>query len=336
MNSSRSTLQNPSSLWSLAGQAPDQHSTRLQCCLQRLDGLGQRMPKEIQEIEEIHSLIMDILNNNHWSDATIENLGRYDSTIDCQAGLYGLDAISTPFVVSSHNRYLVSQPALHGTFGVPGSLSESTGLLSHSAPSLADYATQAQHSIYSEAFLFYDPRVTESSLADVDTPIELSLRGTSDTAYEHDVQSFQGIHSKEHVTLNSSGRPNAQQSIPVVQASQAKGKIKCIRSGCTTLLTKGSLNRHVREVHEGKIRAVCEGCRKPFKRPYRKGVLDSCSSPSVGLTVSQTDGCRTGPTVAGPSVVLHLSSNKLGSHNLEYTPKDYVFACWTPTARPVD
>ncbi|KAG1899981.1 uncharacterized protein F5891DRAFT_980603 [Suillus fuscotomentosus] len=153
LKSSRSTLQDLSSSW--PEQAPDQRRPLLQSCLQLLEGLERRVPEEIQEIQEIRSLIMDILNNNQ-SDVTSENSG----------------------------------PASHETFGVTGSLLEGTGSpqgrLSYSAPSSADYATQAQHSMYSEAFLaFCDPHVTEPSSADVDAPLELSLCDTSDSVYEH-------------------------------------------------------------------------------------------------------------------------------------------------------
>ncbi|KAG1868887.1 hypothetical protein C8R48DRAFT_671447 [Suillus tomentosus] len=199
----------------------------------------------------------------------MEILGGCDSAVDSQAGLDGLNAI--PPFVSSHDRYFVSQPAPHGTFRVMGSLSEGTGspqgLLAHSARSSADYVTQVQHNMYSEVFpALCDPRVTESSSAGVDARFELSLRGTSN---EPAAQHFQGIHSQEHVPSSSSAGPDAQLSIPVVQASQAKNKVQCTRSGCSTLVNKDNLTRHVNEVHEGKIKAVCAGCRKEFKRPYQ-------------------------------------------------------------------
>ncbi|KAG1835507.1 hypothetical protein EV424DRAFT_6053 [Suillus variegatus] len=267
---SRSTLQDLSSSW--PEQAPDQRRPLLQSCLQLLEGLERRVPEEIQEIQEIRSLIMDILNNNQ-SDVTSENSGVCDSTVDSQGGLDSLNAI--PPFVSSHDRYLVSQPASHETFGVTGSLLEGTGSpqgrLSYSARSSADYATQAQHSMYSEAFLvFCDPHVTEPSSADVDAPLELSLCDTSDSVYEHCVQPFQGIYSEEQVALNSSGGSDAQLSIPIVRAGQEKSKVNCTWSGCSALVNKVSLNRHVREVHERRFKAVCAGCGKKFKRPYQK------------------------------------------------------------------
>lgn len=125
-----------------------------------------------QEIQEIHNLLINLLDNCQ-SDVTMENSGGFFSTVDSRAGLNGLDAI-TPFG-SSHDRCFVPQCAPHGTlFGVTRSLSEGmcTGLLPHGARSSADYGpviqhplTQPRYTMYSEAFsAFCDPRVTESSL----------------------------------------------------------------------------------------------------------------------------------------------------------------------------
>ncbi|KAG1851804.1 hypothetical protein C8R48DRAFT_360840 [Suillus tomentosus] len=114
--------------------------------------------------------------------------------------------------------------------------------------------------MYSEAFsAFCDPRVTESSLED------LSLRGAFDSIHESVAQPLQGIYFEEHVTLSSSARPDVQLSVPI----QVKDKVKCTWHGCSALVKKDNLSRHVKEVHEGKIKAVCAGCGKEFKRPYQ-------------------------------------------------------------------
>ncbi|KAG2084852.1 uncharacterized protein F5147DRAFT_782310 [Suillus discolor] len=250
MDSSRPTLQNPSSSW--PGQAPDQHSTRLirQSCLQcldRLDKLERRVHEEIQEIQEIRALFKNILENDQ-SDVTMENSGGCDSIIDSQARFNGFN--STPPSVSSHNHYFVPQPVFNGTSsGVTGSLSEGTGspggLLPHGTRSFADYVTP-QHSMYSGGFsAFSDPRVTESSSEGVDAHLDPSLRGTSDSVY----------------------KPAAPLFVPVVQASRVKDKVKCTRDGCLTLVNKDNLTRHINEVHDGKIKAVCPGCGQGFKRP---------------------------------------------------------------------
>ncbi|KAG1792071.1 uncharacterized protein HD556DRAFT_587665 [Suillus plorans] len=95
----------------------------------------------------------------------------------------------------------------------------------------------------------------------------LPLRGTSDSVHEPAAQLLQDINFEERVPSSSSVRPDTQLPVPVVQASQAKGKVKCTRDGCSTHLNKDNLTRHINEVHEGKIRAVCPSCGQGFKRP---------------------------------------------------------------------
>ncbi|KAG1799271.1 uncharacterized protein HD556DRAFT_1439677 [Suillus plorans] len=202
---------------------------------------------------------MDLLDNCQ-SDVTMENSGECFSTVDSRAGLNGLDAI-TPFG-SSHDRCFVPQP----TTGSP------QGLLPHSARSSADYVAQPQHSIYSAGFpAFCDPRVTRSSSEPegMDARFDLLLRGTSKPVYEPSAQTFQGIYFGEHVPSSSSAGPDAQLSVSVVQANQAKDKVECTWDGCSAVISKDSLTRHVEEVHEGKIKAVCTGCGREFKRQYQ-------------------------------------------------------------------
>jgi hypothetical protein len=84
------------------------------------------MHEGIQEIQEIRSFFVDLLDN-YQSDIAMGNSGRYNSTINSQAGLDGLNAIQ-PFI-SSHDRCFVPQPAPHRTsYGVMGSLSQGTSL----------------------------------------------------------------------------------------------------------------------------------------------------------------------------------------------------------------
>ncbi|KAG2753140.1 hypothetical protein P692DRAFT_20723532 [Suillus brevipes Sb2] len=143
--------------------------------------------------------------------------------------------------------------------------------------------------MYSEAFsAFRDTRITGTSLEGVDPPLgqifqgqfatvrgfnlstynvslDLSRQGTSDI-YEPAAQPFQGIYFEEHVPSNSSVRLDEQLSAPVAQASQVKDKVKCTWNGCSAFISKGCLTRHLEEVHEGKIKAVCKGCGREFKR----------------------------------------------------------------------
>lgn len=129
--------------------------------------------------------------------------------------------------------------------------------------------------MYSEAFsAFRDPRIMRTSLEGVDPPLrqnaslDLSLQSTSDI-YEPAVKPFQGIYSEEHVPPSSSARPDIQLSAPVAQANQVKDKVKCTWNGCSAFVNKDNLTRHVKEVHERKIKAVCVGCGREFKRPYQ-------------------------------------------------------------------
>ncbi|KAG2048304.1 hypothetical protein BDR06DRAFT_1013082 [Suillus hirtellus] len=253
------------------GQAPDQHSTRLvlESCLQRLDRLDSLERRVHEEIQQIRGVLMNLLGN-YQSDVTMEDSGGRDSTVDSQAELNSLNAIA-PFG-PSHDRCFAPQFAPHGTsFGVTGSLSEGTGppqgLLPHGARTSANYGpivqhplTQPQYSVYSEACsAFYDPRVMASSsegenhrhsqftiiqrLFTYNVSLDLSLCGALDSVYE----------------------PAAQLSVPI----QAKDQVKCTWHGCLALVKKDNIRRHVKEVHERKIKAVCAGCGKQFKRPYQ-------------------------------------------------------------------
>ncbi|KAG2096351.1 uncharacterized protein F5147DRAFT_818498 [Suillus discolor] len=255
-----STLQNPLSSW--PGQAPDQHSTRLvlESCLQRLDRLDSLERRVHEEIQQIRSVLTNLLGN-YQSDVTMENSGGRGITVDSQAEISSLNPIA-PFG-PSHDRYFVPQIAPHGTsFGVTGSLSEGTSppqaLLPHGARTSADYGpivqhplTQPRYSMYPEArSSFCDPHVMASPLED------LSLRGALDSVYE-------------------------PESVPI----QVKDKIKCTWYGCSALVKKDNLRRHVKEVHEGKIKAVCAGCGKEFKRPYQMDehiVRTRCRSVPLG------------------------------------------------------
>ncbi|KAG1865152.1 hypothetical protein C8R48DRAFT_706188 [Suillus tomentosus] len=215
-----------------------------------------------EEIQGVRSLFRDLLDNCQ-SDATTENSGGCNSTIDSEAGFDGLNIIHC----------FVPQPAPHGTsFRVTGLLSEGTGSPQGLLPHAANYVTHPQHSMYLEAFsASCDPRVTELPSDNVDPHLDLSLRGTSDSGYETAAQPFQGICFEEHVLSSSSARlgPDVQLFVPVVQASQTKHKVKCTWDGCSAVVNKDNLTRHVGEVHEGKIKAVCADCGKEFKRPYQ-------------------------------------------------------------------
>lgn len=56
--------------------------------------------------------------------------------------------------------------------------------------------------------------------------------------------------------------------LPVVQ--DGEDKVKCMWSGCSSVIKKDSYTRHVSEVHKRRFKAVCTTCRKEFLRPYMK------------------------------------------------------------------
>ncbi|KAG2066353.1 hypothetical protein BDR04DRAFT_1144909 [Suillus decipiens] len=280
MNPSRSMPKKK--LSSRPGQAPDRHSMRLvlQSCLERLDRLDRRVHEEIEEVRSVFRNLLD----NCQSDVTMEDSGRCDSTVDFQAGLDGLNAI--PPFVSSQDHCFMPSPVPHRTsFGDMGSLSEGTGptqsLLPYGTHSsdgcgpIQPSLTRPQYSMYPEAYsALHDLRVTESSSEDADLrPGQLfqdsSLCGMSNSVHEPAAQPFQGIYFEKHVLSSSSARSDEQLSIPIIQANKVKDKVKCTWNGCSALVNKDNLTRHVKEVHEGQIKAVCAGCRREFKRPYQ-------------------------------------------------------------------
>lgn len=65
--------------------------------------------------------------------------------------------------------------------------------------------------------------------------------------------------------------PAAQQLGSVAQISQAKVKVKCPKvkcpwDKCPKFISKNDLTRHINEVHEKKIVAVCPRCKREFTR----------------------------------------------------------------------
>ncbi|KAG1890748.1 uncharacterized protein F5891DRAFT_986788 [Suillus fuscotomentosus] len=189
------------------GQAPEVLQLYLQC-LDRLDMLECRVHEEIQEIRSLFRNILD----NCQSNVTMEDSGGCDSTVNSQAGLDGLNAI-TPFGYS-HDRYFMPQPTPHASSGVVESLSENIegSLLLDGTHGFANYVAP-QHSMYSEGFpAFCDPRITESSFESegVKSRLGFSLHGTIDSIYEPAAQPFQSVYLEEHVPSDSLVGPDAQ------------------------------------------------------------------------------------------------------------------------------
>ncbi|KAG2053280.1 hypothetical protein BDR06DRAFT_483706 [Suillus hirtellus] len=81
--------------------------------------------------------------------------------------------------------------------------------------------------------------------------------------YEPMAQDFVPQHStySEEQTLSSSSAEHDEQ--PSVQE-----KVQCTRPGCSSVVSKSNLTRHVNEVHERKVKARCASCLKGFARQY--------------------------------------------------------------------
>ncbi|KIK38756.1 hypothetical protein CY34DRAFT_14848 [Suillus luteus UH-Slu-Lm8-n1] len=75
-----------------------------------------------------------------------------------------------------------------------------------------------------------------------------------------------GTYSDGEMPSESSARRGQQPRFPVEQGGQ--DKVKCTWPGCSRAVKKDNLTRHVNEMHQRKVKAVCTGCRKGFSRPY--------------------------------------------------------------------
>ncbi|KAG1856947.1 hypothetical protein C8R48DRAFT_297616 [Suillus tomentosus] len=105
--------------------------------------------------------------------------------------------------------------------------------------------------------------------------IEPSLPGASSSvSHELGTQSFQkslpedDTCSEEQTLSGPSVRRHQRLYLPVVQ--DGEDKVKCMWSGCSSVIKKDSYTRHVSEVHKRRFKAVCTTCRKEFLRPYMK------------------------------------------------------------------
>ncbi|KAG1799268.1 uncharacterized protein HD556DRAFT_1439674 [Suillus plorans] len=81
--------------------------------------------------------------------------------------------------------------------------------------------------------------------------------------YESMAQDFVPQHStySEEQTPSSSSVEHDEQS-PVQE------RVQCTRPGCSSVVNKSNLTRHINEVHERKVKARCASCGKGFARPY--------------------------------------------------------------------
>ncbi|KAG1884662.1 hypothetical protein F4604DRAFT_1676769 [Suillus subluteus] len=67
-------------------------------------------------------------------------------------------------------------------------------------------------------------------------------------------------------TLSESSRRDQQPRLPIMQGG--KDKVKCTWPGCSRTVKKDNLTRHVNEMHQWKVKAVCASCGRGFTRPY--------------------------------------------------------------------
>ncbi|KAG2092798.1 uncharacterized protein F5147DRAFT_779541 [Suillus discolor] len=201
-------------------------------------------------IRSLSARTTDLLPHGaHSSPITVKHLGGRDRIINSQAGLNSLNAIQPS--ISWYDLYLMLQPAAHEVlYRVTRSVQEGTeSLLLNGTHDFANNVTQ-QHSIYSEGFpVSYVMDVTESSSEGMGAHFDLLLdvNGTSDPVCE----------------------PAAQQLGSVVQTGRVKikvghPKVKCPWDKCPKFINKDGLSRHINEVHEKKIVAVCPRCDKFF------------------------------------------------------------------------
>ncbi|KAG2070438.1 hypothetical protein BDR04DRAFT_1155468 [Suillus decipiens] len=81
-----------------------------------------------------------------------------------------------------------------------------------------------------------------------------------------DFLSHHGAHPDGQAASGSSTKLDEQPLVTVVQGVQEK--VRCSWSGCSRVVKKENLSRHVNEVHRRRIKVVCNQCGNGFARPY--------------------------------------------------------------------
>jgi hypothetical protein len=95
--------------------------------------------------------------------------------------------------------------------------------------------------------------------------------GTESSSYvpgARDILPQHNSYSAEQTWLGSSSRHD--QSLPPRMVQGCQNRVLCTQPGCTVILNKENLTRHINEVHERKIKARCDHCGREFTRPYLK------------------------------------------------------------------
>ena len=72
----------------------------------------------------------------------------------------------------------------------------------------------------------------------------------------------------EGQTLSGPSTSHQEPHLPATRSGQEK--VECGWTGCSSVITKGSLARHVTEIHLRKVKHTCDRCGRAFMRRYEK------------------------------------------------------------------
>lgn len=185
------------------------------------------------------------------------NVGTWDSSVDLIVG--DEPPIIVPVALNKRDAYSLSL--------TPPNLSLLSFQHSHGQPSAHEYGSLLQPSV---GVISSPPEG-----ADLHEKIEPLLPSASGSvSYELGTQPFQKFLPEDDTcsegqTLSDpSVRHHQQLCLPVVQDDE--DKVRCMWSGCSSVIKKDNYTRHVNEVHKRQFKAVCTICRKEFLRPYMK------------------------------------------------------------------
>ncbi|KAG2153159.1 hypothetical protein DEU56DRAFT_470599 [Suillus clintonianus] len=226
----------------------------LNSCLELLDRHCDRLNSTYKEVLEIRARITEMLamgntGASQW-DNSVDPIFGDEPPIIAPVALNEFDAI--PLLSTPPNLSLPSQPPEFHNL--------------HVQPSDEGYGhiSQASVGVISTLPKGPDPAVHQ-------LPRDPFLPGTSGSISDgfgtQPLQKFS--QDGDGQTLSGpSGRRHQRLSLPV--AENGDSKVKCMLSGCSSVVKKDNYTRHVNEVHKRLFKAVCTDCGKEFLRPYMK------------------------------------------------------------------
>lgn len=221
-------------------QAPDQYSMQptLQSYLECLERHSERMINTCREMLEIHSRLKELLP----SDQSEVTEGTWDGTVDIQA------TVNEPQTIAPSVLDEVDASTWSSDLSFPEPLPFYSQLPNGPLASVGSTGLLLEGVNHSLVHIRKD--VVPYSSSDPD-------------GYEPMAQDFVPQHStySEEQTLSSSSAEHDEQ-LPVQE------KVQCTRPGCSSVVNKSNLTRHINEVHERKVKARCASCLKGFARPY--------------------------------------------------------------------